>query len=314
MNAPVRMDDSLQAGLGFLERQTSHIESQVWEVQYPDIIYPTLVPIDTSAHEWARSITYYSMDKTGAARWHNAGARDVPRADVAREQHETAVHMAAIGYVYNLEEINQARMLGLNLDASKAMAARRAYEELCEVVAISGDTGKGFEGLINNSNVSDASVPNGASTSPEWSTKTADEILADVNAAITGVWSGSLTVELADTILLPLAQYALLFTKRLGDTTMNVHEYIVRNNIYTAQTGKPLTIRALRQLAGAGTGASDRMVAYRKSPEVLKMHIPMPLKFLAPQQVVFEFLVPGMFRLGGVDVRRPGAMRYYDDI
>lgn len=309
-----RFDDSPQAGLGFLISQTSHIESQVWEVKYPDITYPDLIPVDTSAGEWVKSVTYFSKDIAGQAQWLNGMADDIPMARSSREKHETAVEMAGIGYGYSIEELNQARMLGINLAADEAMAARRAYEELVDSVAFNGDTGKGFKGLINNSNVTAADVADGASTNPEWSTKTADEILLDVNAGITGVWSASKTVELADTVLLPLTQYSLLFTKRLGDTTLNLFEYIRRNNIYTAQTGKDLTIKAMRQLAGAGAGSTDRMVVYRRAPEVLKMHIPMPLRFLAPQQRVLRFIVPGMFRIGGVDIRRPGSVRYFDAI
>lgn len=309
-----RFDDSPQAGLGFLISQTSHIESQVWEVAYPDITYPDLIPIDNSAGEWVKSVTYYSKDSGGAAKWLNGRADDVPLVGTNREKHETTVEMAGIGYGYDLEEINQARMLGINLAADEAMAARRVYEEMVEGVAFEGDTAKGFEGLINNSGVSAADVANGAATTPQWSTKTADEILLDVNSALTGIWSASKTVEMADTVLLPLAQYALLFNKRLGDTTMTIYEYILKNNIFTAQTGRPLTIKAMRQLKTAGSGGSARMVTYRKDPTILKMHIPMPLRFLAPQQRIFKFIVPGMFRLGGLDIRRLGSVRYSDAI
>ena len=80
-------------------------------------------------------------------------------------------------------------------------------------------------------------------------------------------------------------------------------------------TGQKLTIRANRFLTTAGSGATARMIAYRRSPEVVKMHIPMRLRFLAPQgPEVFRYVVPGMFRLGGTDVRLPKEIRYYDGI
>ncbi|MNY73088.1 hypothetical protein D3C86_2117840 [compost metagenome] len=56
------------------------------------------------------------------------------------------------------------------------------------------------------------------------------------------------------------------------------------------------------------------MVAYRRSPDVVKMHVPMPLRWLQAEQRLLKFEVPGIFRLGGVEVRRPGAMRYLDGI
>ena len=65
----------------------------------------------------------------------------------------------------------------------------------------------------------------------------------------------------------------------------------------------------------AGASSSKRMVAYRRSPEVVKMHIPMPFRFLPAWQTgPLRFDVPGIFRVGGVDIRRPKAVRYLDGI
>lgn len=303
------MNDAPQQALAFLISQIAHIEQQVYEIKYPDITYANDVPVDTAAGEWVKTITFFSEDRVGAAKFINGNAYDVPFADVNHEKFESVVEMAGIGYRYGIEELNQARMLGQSLDARRAMSARRAYEEFANDIAYSGNSSKGWKGLINSTAVTPANVAGAV-----WASKTADEILNDINTGITGMWSATKTVELAGSVRLPLDQYALLFTKRLGDTTMNLHEYIKKNNIYTAQTGQELDIRALRQLDGAGAGATDRMIAYRKSPDVLKMHIPMPLQFLLPQQKGLGFEVPGMFRLGGVDIRLPGAVRYLDGI
>jgi hypothetical protein len=57
------------------------------------------------------------------------------------------------------------------------------------------------------------------------------------------------------------------------------------------------------------------MIAYRRDPQVLKMHIPMTHRFLNVWQtgpLVFD--VPGIFRLAGLEIRRPGAVRYVDGI
>ena len=58
-----------QAALGFVTSQTSHIEREVNATVYPDIQYPFLIPVDTSAHPFAKSVTYYSSDKFGRAAW-----------------------------------------------------------------------------------------------------------------------------------------------------------------------------------------------------------------------------------------------------
>ena len=50
-----------QAALGFLLSQVSAIEQEVYQIRYADIQYPTLVPVDTSAYPWARTVTYFTL-------------------------------------------------------------------------------------------------------------------------------------------------------------------------------------------------------------------------------------------------------------
>jgi len=300
-----------QSALGFVLSQTSHIEAGVNEIVYPDIQYPALIPVDTSAHPFAKSVTYFSGDKFGEAGWINGNAGDIPLAGVEHTKFETPVYTAGIGYGYGWEEINQAQMLGMPLSNQLAMAARRAYEEMVDRVALLGDTKKNFQGLINNSAVTADSALNG-----DWDgASTADEILADVNEAILDTAMDTKYTGVADTLLLPFAKLNRLATLRLGDTTMTVLNFLRENNTYTAMTGKELVIRGVRGLETAGSGSTNRMVAYRRDPSVLKLHIPMPHRFLpAHQKTPLYFEVPGVFRLGGLDIRLPKEVRYKDGI
>ncbi|WP_415719629.1 DUF2184 domain-containing protein [Roseibium alexandrii] len=299
-----------QAALGFVVSQTTHIEREVNETVYPDIQYPALIPVDTSGHPWAQTVTYYSSDKFGKADWINGNASDVPLAGTERAKHQTSVHMAAIGYGWGYEDINHAMMLGINLQADDAVAARRAYEEMVDGVALNGDATKGFQGLINNSGVTAASATNGG-----WGAATEDQILQDVNDVILAVATDTAYTSMADTLLLPYPKLNFLATNRLGDTQMTILEFLRRNNTYTAMTGQQLTIRAVRGLETAGAGDTNRMIAYRRNPQVLKMHIPMPHRFLPVyQDGPLSWIIPGVFRLGGLDIRRPKEVRYGDGI
>jgi len=97
--------DASQA-LSFLSQQAAAIESEVYRIKYQDIIYPTLIPVDTSAGEWARTIEFFSLDTVGKANWFSADANDMSRADINLTKFDVGVHMAGIGYGYNLDEIN----------------------------------------------------------------------------------------------------------------------------------------------------------------------------------------------------------------
>lgn len=312
----LNMIDSQEA-LSFLIQQASIIEAEVYRTQYPAIQYANLIPVDTSGNEWAKSITFFSMDQVGGADWFNHLATNMPMADINKTKFEKGIEMAAIGYRYTLEEIGFTSLIpGMNLSSERADAARFAYESFVDRIAFVGDAGKGWEGLLNNSDVTRADAANdGTGASRLWSAKDADLIIRDVNAALTGIYTGSNTVEMADTILLPPEALITLSTKRIANTNENALSYLQKYNVYTLQTGIQLVIRGVLGLETAGSGSTGRMVAYKKDPRVLKMHIPMPHRFLPVWQtgpIVFD--IPGIFRLGGVEIRRPGAVRYVDGI
>lgn len=303
--------DAMQANLGFVESQTAYVEAGVYRARFPGIRYPGLIPVDYSAPEWIKTVTYYSMDISGRADWIADRASDIPVVGTRLAQDETAIQMAGIGYDYGLEEVNQAQMLGINLSGEKASAARLIYERTVDNLAFSGDTEKGWKGLYNNASVPATSAPTG-----DWATATEDQILADINDILSGVYTATNEIAMADTLLLPSTKLQFIASKRLGDGngTLTILQFIQQANVYTAETGNPLTIRGARGLNTAGAGGTARMVAYRRSPEVLKMHIPMRHRFLPVQVVGLTFKVPGIFRLGPLDIRLPKEVRYSDGI
>lgn len=306
-----RMYLDAQAALGFLLAQTAIIEPGVYATKYPDILYRDLVPVDTSGSEFATSVTYYSSDQHGQAKWVNGNADDVPLAGTNRAKHETGVHTAAIGYGYGFEELGRAQMLGVNLTNDDAMAARRASEEMVDRVALMGDAQKGFTGLFNAAGVTPVAAPTGS-----WDTATPAQIVADMNAALLNIFNDTNTTAMADRLLLPWSSFFKISSTPMSagsDTT--ILQFYLETNPYTATTGRPLTIRGVRHLETAGAAGVKRVVAYRFDREVLKLHMPMPHRFLQPWQTgSLRFEVPGVMRLGGLDVRLPKEVAYIDGV
>lgn len=309
-----------QAALTFLQTQATHIEAEVEKIEYPEVQYPDLIPVDFSAPEWTKTVTYYSQDSVGKADWFSANARDVPRADVDRQKYETGVEMAAIGYGYNIEEISQAQAAGVSLTADKAEAAKQAYEFFVDDIALFGSDEKNFFGLIDYPGVSATTVAadgaGGGGSSMLWRNKTPDQIARDVNDAITDIYVTTKQIGMADTVRIPLEDYAYISTTRFDpNAQMTILEWLQRVNVYTAMTRQALDIGPLRGLETAGASGSGRMLVYRKDPKVLKMHVPMRHRFLDPMRtgaLIYE--VPGIFRLGGLDIKRLAYFRYRDGI
>lgn len=300
--------------LGFVQSQMSHIEATVYRRKYPTIQYMGLIPVDTSANPWAKTVTFMSMDGTAKAKFLSANGTDMPFVGLSRNQFQSSIHMAGIGYQYNIEEVAQAQMLGINLSSEDAQLARRGYEEFVDECLLEGNGAKNFEGLINHPSIAIIVAPNGAAGTATWATKTADEVLADINNALSSVYVDSQSVEVADTLLMGELSFVQIANKRINGTSTTLLEYIRKNNILTARYGMELKIRVVRGLDTAGAGGTRRLLAYRNDMEVLKAHIPMPFRFLPMQTVDLMFKVPGIFRFGGLDVRLPGACRYLDGI
>lgn len=299
-----------QQSMAFAVRQSTHIERELNKQPLPDIVYPRLIPVDNTAHPFATSVDFYSSDQYGKAGWINGNSDDIPMAGTNRAKHTTGVYTSAIGYGWGWEELNQAQMLGVDLSGEDAAAARRAAEEMTEGVALRGDEEKGMQGLINHSEITPGSALTG-----DWAGATTDEdqILADVNDAIFAVAEGTNYTMGADTVLLPFKRMNLLGTTYRRDKTLL--QLIMESNAYTLQTGRPLTIMAVRGLDKAGAGETNRMVAYKRDPAVLKMHIPMPHRFLPVwQQGPLNWQVPGVMRLGGLDIRRTAGVVYRDGL
>jgi len=310
-----------QTTLNFMQSQTTHVEAGIYRKKYPQILYPQLIPIDRSAAAWAKTVTFYAVDGTGEAEFISGKGGDIPLVGVDMQQYQTPVKMASIGYGWSMEEIEQAKMAGVNLGMEKGHYARKAYEEMVDSLLLAGKApsgspvaSAGFNGLINYPGITTAVVPNGAAASPLLEQKTDEEILLDINNIIVGAWIDSKQVMTCDTLLLPPTVFAGLLSRKIANTTTTLFEHIMRTNIYTMMTKKELTILAIPDLETAGAGATRRMVAYVYDDTVLKAHIPMPLRFLPPQVKGLNYIIPGIFRLGGLDIRSETGIRYTDGI
>ena len=306
-----------QSAFSFLISQTAYIEADAYRTKYASIQYPDIVPVVTEANEWTRTITHFSTDGTGQAEWFGGRAMDMPLSDVTATKYDVSVEMAAIGYDYSLEELNQASMAGVSLPSEKAIRARRAAEELIESVVMNGNAARSWDSLIDHSAVTKMDAADGAAgTNPKyWVNKTADEIIADVNALLSAMWTETNQVEIADTLLVPPSCAAILASLRIPDTMYNVGEYVMEKNVSTLISRRPLMIRTVRELENAAASGHGRIIAYRNDPEILRLHLPMPYMFGEPlQKGHYNWEVPGIFRTGGLEIRLPRALHYLDEV
>lgn len=322
MNAPIQFSDAQR--LAFVQGQAFKVNQRVYETKFPDWDFSRLAYVDTSGPEWSPGILTYTSDISGKAKWQSGYAKDVPLADVSQDMQTRTFHLAAIGYQYNIEEVNAAIQIGGSLADRRARAARLVYTKFMYDLTLKGDAEKGLGGLINYSGVTTTTAAaDGTGSATEWvnssgvGLKTPAQIVRDINVALQGVYLDSNTVEMADTILLPVEAYNYLAATPYSATTMEtILSFVQRTNIYTLTTGRPLTIRAVRELGtGDAGGTGGRLVAYKNDQDYVKLHLPMPHRFLPVwQDGPMNWEVPGIFRTGGVELLTTVAFRYVDSI
>jgi hypothetical protein len=296
-----RMDE---AGL-FLERQLEFIRPQVFEVQYADIKYPTILPVTSEAGPGAQTFTYRIMDATGEFKVISDAADDLPRADIS--QTEKSINIRSIGgsFGYTVQELRAAQMANIALEQRRASAVRRAYEEKVEDIAMFGEASVGLAGFFNNSTV-DLVVAD------KWFTDsgtTAQEMLELLNYGVTAIVNGSKMKEEPDTILMPYEDYNKVSTTRNSDSSdVTVLEYFLRTNPYIRN------VEPINQLdADNSVLDKNRMVVYKRDPQKVQLHLPQPLELFPPQQRGLEFIVPAQARVGGVALYYPKSVIYVQD-
>ena len=309
--------DAMQSSLVFVQSQAARINAEVYRIQYRQVRYRGLVPVDTTGPEWLDSIVFYSIDGAGRAEWLNSGADDVPKVALQMGSTVAKVGLAGIGYDFTTEEVARAQALGINLTNEKANVARRGAEQMIDRIVWSGDPQKGITGIINNPNVAvvDAAAT-GTGSSTRWANKTPGQILADINSLLIGIYNGTGETAMADTLALPPAAYALLMSTLMPDAGgLTLLDWIKRSNVLTAETQQTLAIVPIAELATAGAGGTSRAVAYRNAQESVVVHMPMPFRFFPVWQTgPWLFDVPGAFRMGGVEFKLPREATYLDGV
>lgn len=310
--------------LSFVQGQAYTVNQRVYETRYPDWDFGRLIYVDRSGPEWAPGVMTYTSDMTGKANWQSGYSKDIPLADVSQNMETRQHRLAAIGYQWNLEEVNSTMAFpGASLPDRRARAARLAYMQFMYNLTLVGDAEKGMGGLINYSGVTASTAPaDGTGSSSLWvnsagvGIKTPAQIVRDINIALQGVYLGTKRIEMADTVLLPVEAYTYMAQTPYSATTMEtILAFVQRNNIYTLTTGRPLTIRTVFELGTAAAGSTGRLVAYKNDADYVKLHLPMPHRFLPVyQDGPMNFQVPGIFRTGGVELLTTVAMRYIDVI
>lgn len=287
----------------FFARELEFIKARTFDIKRPTLKYRDLIPMGESAGAGADSITYRQHQGVGIARLVADFGDDLAKAEAKAKEFTSPVKSIAMCYEYSVQELAAAAMTGKPLNATRANAAQRGHAELENKIAWFGDAICNLPGLLTNPNITTVVLPNdGVGGLTTFASKTADQILRDLNNMATTVHSVSIGTESPDIMLLPIQQFNTIFVTRIPDTDISVGRWFLENSPHIQ------SIDWLNELLATGGGGTDQMLVYRRSPENLTLEIPKNFQSLPAQAHNLAFRVPTHSRIGGVIVYYPLAV------
>lgn len=296
----------------FLARQLEAIRPQVLEVKYPKLLGRLLVPTKYEGDAGASSIVQQIEDVSGQAKFISDKARDLPKVNVKRGEYAYPVRDLGIAFDYSRRELAAAMRAGMDISAKKANQTRAAMERTFDNVIAFGDSDAGIPGFLNNSQITPSNVPaDGTGSTTQFVNKTPAQIVRDLYSICNALSNNSQDVFQATDLVLPLAQYNYIAATSMGTSAYNDGTIL---EFFKRTFPRPINVNAWWKLAGAGAGATDRMVAFERSPEVLGISIQQEFDMLPPQEVGLMVEVPCTLVTAGVLIDHPLGVAYRDGI
>lgn len=316
----------------FFQRQLEYIQAQSYDVLYPDLMAREVFALNTEGGEGINTITYRSYDKRGETAIIAGKATDLPRGDIDGKEYSISVRTLGNAYGYSRQELAASKLTGLPLDARKAEATRRSYEELVNQLSWFGEATHSINGLFGGVATGPwatcdrtvVAAAAGGSNSTVWGVdKTPDEVIADLTSACAKLYTDTKKLFRADTILISVAkkQY-LMNTPRSIHSDVSIMDWFCANNMFITSKDQ---FKDINELAGIypgdatsafdPTGASvEGFTVLASGSDNLRLREPFPYIHLPVQYKGLEFEINCYGRFAGLELIRPGAVQHFENI
>lgn len=287
MGGAIMTADAVATGMAFLVGELEKRDEKLHEPM-TSITWARDMPVRTGGG-LVDNVTYFDVSYASSGGSNNGimgnETNDLPvmQADIGKDSARTFMW----GHILKVPMIDQEKLkkIGRSLDDILDKGLHLAHDKTVDSSVYEGFAQHGSYGLVNNPTITTVTAAAGAGGGTDWTSKTPDEILTDVNRVMVDTWSASeydLT-GMANHILVPPAHYAHLVKTKVGVTgDKSILTYLLENNIGKNQ-GVDLVIAPSRWCEGAGTGNTNRMVAYCNNEDRVRFDMTAPLHRLMTQ-------------------------------
>ena len=307
--------DAVQSA--FFKRQLEHIEQQAYEFKFPNLMALQLVPLVGGIPEWAKVYTWRMFEEFGSAKVIANMADDLPRSDVSGTESSKVIKTIGSSYGYDVDEIAAAaEKTGTALDVSRAMACRRAIDTGLDDLLSTGDSASGIEGLIDPTDAQSYTLSDKDNGNAKtWGTvgtpnATPQEIVADLMGIAAARVEATKGVFTRFTIVLPIPQYNLAAQIPMGPAGETTPlKFALANSPYIESV-----VPWYKLTAGTPGGATNRMLCFARTPEVVAGIVPLRFQVEAPQQKNLTYIINARAKCGGIVLRYGAAYAVADGL
>ena len=285
-NGIIRQD----AGIWFAQ-QLEAVRNRVYESPKFQSKLAGIIPRSSDIGKWAETFSYKVYSEAGLAKVVANYADDIPTVEVGGTEVIGKIVPIALSYIYNVQEVAISEATGQSLPARKAIAMRNGIERKIDNLTLVGDADYGITGATNNANIGTTTLPNTAA----WSTLTAEQILANLNAIYNAIMLQSNGYHRATHIVMPLSAYTQAASKYLSATGKSAMATFKEDH------------SDVEVIEAVEMDASKTIFAGEFSIMNIESIVPQPIEILPVQAENLSFKVIGHARSGGTAVYLPLA-------
>lgn len=289
----------------FFVRDLERVLAKEYDKEFPELTIAngSLLPADTEVQTGDETYVYRFVEPTGMAKILNTYAdTDLPEIGLAGK--ETVGKIVPIGAVYgwSFQDLRTANAAKRDIVTRKGTASKESHMMVANRLGWFGDMSRGVYGLLTLPNITYTLAPlNAGLTSRMWSSKTYEEILADVGTLINTPSDLTKTVEKVDTIVFPSKVANELAGRSVSPANASMH------NIWTALQGnfKGITFLTANELDITSHADTEFVgvnvaVAFKKDKDKISFVMPQHYEQFPPQEKLLRVIIPTHSRCGGV--------------
>ena len=299
---PARLDASTSL---FLDNELRNIDERVFIQPKPALsALSGLFPIKSDFLPWQTTYTYRQIDSVGKAAIMAPSSGAFPVVNINRSESETAIVKIACAVLLDAGQIEAAAALGIPLEDSYFMAAKRAIEEQANTLAWVGDDDSGVAGLLTTAGIGRAAAGNALASGTS-----AANNLVELNKLANSAPNASGQVEAPDIALLPPDSYQAVaqqqFSAASDTSTLNFWR---ATNGYIGEARPIRELSSASILVGQARTLTDCAVSFRRDPMALEFLFSGIRRLPMMQTGPLSFQVPFVAYCGGMAVRLPKSV------